>query len=736
VKARIPNPFTMNDWNIAAFLKAIFILQFIFLSVIALDSAALKIPILRALFAFIYLMFVPGITLLRIFQLHRLGSVETVLYTVGLSVITVMFTGLLLNVLGPAIGIARPLSLIPLIFTLSVVVIILGALSYVRDKGFSDTDVIDLNDVPPSVLLILLVPFLSIYGTFAMNAYQSNILLMLLLLMIASAIIISVYKMKGVRNLYPLIVFSISLSLLFSQSLISPYTSGYDIQVEHYFANLVVQQFYWNSTIFADINGVLSIVMLAPILSITSNLAVTWVFKVFYSLIYSLVPVGLYCLYKKQMDSTVAFLSVMFFCVINSFYVDMPQLARQQVAELFLVLILLSIVTSRIQKTKRSILFIIFSVGLIVSHYSTSYIFMFSMVAVLIILSATKLNNQQQKRSPLSKLGLAVKTPKPNLPRENADTVVTVASTSLFVIAEFAWFTFVSGASSFAAFLNTLRQVGGSSVSELFSPQTAQGAAILVGASLSQLHAVNKYLYLISEFFIVVGFAATLLKYNNSSLRLRLNRELSAFNVPILALLAAAIAVPYVAQSLQTSRVLHICLIFLAPLFVIGVVALFEAASKVVTSRLITYRRVLIYISVFLAIFLLFDSGFVYQVTNDYPTSTALNSALDGPIFNNMELVGAQWLFQHNQTGKTIYADNFRWPLLQSLSDIADFPPNFTYLSGGYYTYLGTFNVQQNELLIINFGVALQPQVYINATPVTSNQSLIYANGGCNIYFS
>jgi uncharacterized membrane protein len=745
VSTEVPNPFTMNDWNIADFLKAIFIIQVVLLSVIALDSTALKIPLLRTFFALIYLMFVPGITLLRVFRLHRLGSVETALYAVGLSVATVMFTGLVLNTVGPAIGIMNPLSLIPLIFSLSALVLILGALSYVRDKSFSDTAMIGAKDVPPSVLFFLLLPFLSIYGTFAMNAYQNNILLMILLLVIASAIIISVYKKKDLTNIYPLIVFSISLALLFSLSLISPYTSGFDAQFEHYSATLVVQQSHWNSSLADLYNSVLSLVMLAPILSIICNLDLTWVFKIVYPLMYSLVPVGLYWLYKKQMDSTVAFLSVMFFVSTVSFYGLMPSEARQETAELFLVLILLLIVDFRIQKTTRSILLITFSFAMIVSHYSLTYIFMLSLVPVLIILSATKLINQRQKGSFFPKLRLAAKTPKPNLPRANTDTAFTAAFMILFIITTLAWFTFVSGASSVASLLDTFRLIAASGISELFSPASAQGAAILLATPVSTLHTVDKYLYLIGEFFVVVGFAATLLKYNSSNLRLRPYRELSAFNVPLLALLVAAIAIPYVAQSLQTARVLHISLIFLAPLFVIGAVALFEAAGKVVPPRSITYQGVLSCIAVFLAIFLLFDSGFIYQVTNDHPYSNALNSALDGAFFNKMEIVGAQWLVQHNQTEKKIiFADSFRSLLLGSLNGgnkVINFPSNLTYLAhlipaSGGYQYLGTLNVQQNQLYVGSGGAATPEYAYVNATPATSKQSLIYANGGCEIYFS
>ena len=83
---RINNPFQMNDWEIKKFLTVVLAIQFALWGVIGLDAMGLQIPILRQLIGFIYLTFIPGIIILRILKLHKLGNIETVLYTVGLSI--------------------------------------------------------------------------------------------------------------------------------------------------------------------------------------------------------------------------------------------------------------------------------------------------------------------------------------------------------------------------------------------------------------------------------------------------------------------------------------------------------------------------------------------------------------------------------------------------------------------------------------------------------------------------
>ena len=175
---QIDNFFQMNDWEINKFLKVIFSLQFSVIGLMVIDALGFNIPFLREFLSIIYLLFVPGILIIRILRLHKLGSVETLLYTVGLSITTLMFLGLLLNTIGPVIGLLKPISLIPLIITISIFVIILSVMSYLRDKDYVDPDFINIMDLmSPATLALLLIPFIVIFGTYLMNWYKINALI-------------------------------------------------------------------------------------------------------------------------------------------------------------------------------------------------------------------------------------------------------------------------------------------------------------------------------------------------------------------------------------------------------------------------------------------------------------------------------------------------------------------------------------------------------------------------------
>ena len=130
---QINNPFQMNDWEIKKFLKVVLAIQLAVWGIIGLDAIGLHIPVIRQPIGFVYLLFIPGVIILRILKLHKLGNIETLLYSVGLSITTLMFTGLFMNMVYPLFGISGPISITPLIITLSAVVLILCIISYVRD---------------------------------------------------------------------------------------------------------------------------------------------------------------------------------------------------------------------------------------------------------------------------------------------------------------------------------------------------------------------------------------------------------------------------------------------------------------------------------------------------------------------------------------------------------------------------------------------------------------------------
>ena len=747
---QINNPLQMNDWGINKFLKVILAIQLAVWGVIGLDAIGIQIPILRQLIGFIYLSFIPGIIILRILKLHKLGNIETVLYTVGLSIATLMFTGLFMNTVYPIFGISGPISITPLIITISVLVLALCVLSYIRDKDFSNPSFIDVRDVlSPPALFLCLIPFLSIFGTYLVNFYHNNIILMFLIIIIVLIVILIAFDKFIPKNLYPLAVFVIAISLLYHRSLISMYIWGYDIHLESYLCNLVNMNGIWDSTIPITYNAMLSIVMVAPIYSIISNMSLTGVFKIIYPLLFALVPLGLYRVYQKQTDDRIAFLSCFFFTAYFSFWLISSR--RQWIAEFFLVLLILSMIDKDMDKMKRSLLFIVFGISLVVSHYGTSYIYMFCLISAWLILVFVDSSAMQKLRDDIHSKSSRYKSEKTagnsnSLKKE--DRTISSTFVLLFIVFTLTWYIYVSSSSAF----NTIVRIGDHMASSIFTdflnPEAAQGLDIIIRETVSPLHSVAKYLHLLSLFFIAVGIITLMRKHRE----MKFEREYAAFSLLFFAICLGGIALPHFASALNTSRLYHITLIVLAPFCVIGGITVFKMLSRVVKASWTDQRArsSLKVLSVFLAIFLLFNSGWVYEVAKDHPGSISLSQGwvkeygdaeakvgFYGAYIPKEDVFGARWLSKNMIPSSKVYADRTRKDnVLNSYGMMPRGSPllsnTTTKISEGAYIYLGHLNVVE--------GIGTGPFQYRDFWNMTEifhlieGRDKIYSNGCSGVY--
>ena len=744
---QINNLLQMNDWKIKKFLKVVLAIQLALWSLIGLDAVGIQIPILRQLIAFIYLTFIPGILILRILKLHKLGNIETLLYSVGLSIATLMFTGLFMDTLYPLFGISGPISVTPLVITISAVVLVLCILSYVRDKEFSEPSFIDIGDMLSlPALFLCLIPFFAIFGTYLVNFHHNNILLMFLIIIIALIVLLIGFDKFIPKNLYPLAVFVIAISLLFHSSLISMYLWGWDIQVECYLCNLVNMNGIWDSTVPMTYNAMLSIVMLAPIFSNICGMSITWVFKIIYPLLFSLVPLGLYRVFQKQTDNKIAFLSCFFFVSGYIFYTEMLQLARQQIAELFLVLLILLIIDKNMNKTKRSFLFIVFGISLAVSHYGLSYIYMFCLIStwlILVLMDSPAIqrltDNFFIRIEPLltffPKFSRYKSEKLTGNPISSNIEIRTISSTFvlLFITFTLAWYMYVSSSSAFNVIVRIGDHIASSIFIDFLNPEAATGLHMMLAQPQpGLLHEINRVINYLNPIFIIIG-VLVLLKHKE----MKFEREYAAFSMVNLIILFASISVPFFASSLHMTRVYHITLIFLAPFSVIGGITVLKALSKIVrvawTNK--SVRSSLKILFVYFVIFMLYQTGFVYGVAEGHFYSISLNSTMDYPRFNEQEVFGAKWLTDV-KSSNPIYADKYRWLLLASFEwgQASSFPVDIDKIQDDSYIYLGKFNIMNETVLIGYREKAIKRTFYINSSDIVGDSDRIYANGGAQIY--
>ncbi|MGZ4864053.1 MAG: DUF2206 domain-containing protein [Halobacteriota archaeon] len=785
------NPFRINDWKILDTLKAVFILQFIVLALVGLDDVGIRLPLVRALTGVAYMLFVPGILILRVIRAHGLSCTRTVLFSVGLSIATIMFVGLFVNVVYPLLGIELPLGLASVVGTMTIIVMLLAAASFWRDRNFVDQPTLDWQRMlTPSVLVLCLLPFISILATYAMNIYGTNLALLGLLVVIAAIALWIGVSSSISKESYPLAVFAIALAMLFFASLISSNVWGWDSQKELYSANLVLTSGVWNPALTDPTNAVASITVLAPFLSLISGVSVMWLFKIVYPLVFALVPLALFVTVRSQTNDKVAFLSAFFVSLLFTFFGEMPALARQEIAELFLVLLLVLTVDkyrSVTEKRRVYVLFVAFASSLIVSHYALAFIYLaYISVAWLLLFLVDN--------PALSRLRRSVEKMRSNRPMKPPQRMLTLVFVVAFAIFTAAWYLSFGSAASAAT---------GTVVAQIFHkipPRTIAvaigiGGAIYVSAltliyvftarrlqktgtwpwlyaaapllplvalrwwthydavsftdvlqvgTLSPLHELGLALYVLSVLMIVVGLGALSLR----RFRWSFDGEYVALALASFAVLFTATIIPLLAFSINTTRLFHVSTIMLAPFCVTGALIVAQSATKIVFRKREKVHEGLtlkLVVAFFVTLFL-FNSGFVYEVTHQGSASFVLNGSVDAPLFNDREVAAGQWLNDTRGSGASggglipIYADAHRralfdrfdlyHPATYFLQPVRDTPRNS-------YVFLGTFNVERGQVAQIAATTLLKGTeiTYVNLSGTTGDRGKIFDDGGAVIYY-
>ena len=781
------NPLLMNDWPRKRTLITVLTLQFLVWALVGLDAAGVQIPLLRGLVASVYLLFVPFMLFLRPLRLHQLGGVRTPLFAVGLSLATVMGTGLLMTTLYPLLGFERPLALVPVVMTQGVIITFLAVLSYWRDCGPTEDAIIDRRDVlTPSVLALCVLPFMSIIATYAMNAYGSNLLLLALIIIIAITALWISTSASFPKELYPLAVFVIAVALLYHASLISSYVWGWDIQQELYTANAVLNNAQWNVHVIGATNAVLSVTLLAPLISIVSGVSVVWIFKTIYPLLFALVPVGLFVVFQKQTSDRIALLASFFVTFLFTFFTEMPSLARQEIAELFLVLLLIVLVDKRVGSEGKAPLYAlcaIFAASVVVSHYALAFIFIAYLVVAWLLLFLV--DNPAMRR-----LHTAAHSEPPAKPWSRPKRMLTLPFILLFAAFTVAWYATLGSAALAGDIAPVLTKVGYTLLSPLNvlfaigigavayvcalvivyvlvtraqrkAPTLLRlfGAlAVVLSASLvlaryhgilvnellqigtrSPLHEVVELLYLLGLLLIILGLAALALR----RCRLTFDQEFVALALASLAILMTAVVFPMLALTIDTTRLYQISTLLLAPFCVTGALLIggvpgrLRAKPRERTGVSVAYKLV----AALFVIMLLFGTGLVYEVTRQDPTSFFLNDSIDAPRFNAREVAGAQWLYAMKAAALPVHADAYRdllWTSLDfnySWGNIPSYAPHTPHTG---YVFLGTFN-----LLTGTSAQQLNTQSLLNGTQVyhsslagiANGRNRVFDDGGAVVYY-
>ena len=340
--------------------------------------------ILRQVLAFPCFTIIPGLLILHTLRLNKLAFLKKFVLSVGLSITFLMFVGLFINSFYPLIS--KPLSLAPILVSFNIILATLAFIAYKRNKNdFNVKDVFNFKvglkgKLLSPLLFSILFPFMGIFGTYLMNTQENNVVLLVMLFLIPVYVVAITYLKDRIPEVtYPIAILMIGMAIFLMVGLRSNnLASGPADSAEYYIFQVTSNNSHWDSSLIIrpDYNCCLSVTILPTLYKLFLGIGDVYVYKAVFNILCSVIPLTSYLVFRKYMGARYAFLSSFFLTAQHTFISTIGWVGfRQIIALLLFALAVLVFFDDRIVKLQKTMLFVLLMISVIVSHYSTAYIF-------------------------------------------------------------------------------------------------------------------------------------------------------------------------------------------------------------------------------------------------------------------------------------------------------------------------------------------------------------------------
>ena len=221
---------------------------------------------------------------------------------------------------------------------------------------------IDFKKWIPCIIPCFVILSLSVLGA----ALQNNLFIFVMIAVIC--VLLGLVSFNKVREeYYPCLIGSVGLALLLQSSLLGSGLVGSDVHTEYYFYNQALGG--WDYTNPHPYNSAAGATVLAPFLTNVFHIPGIWIFKLLFPMIFSIVPVLLYFVFRKEFGSKIAFLSSMFFVIIPTWSMELIGIPRQMLGEVMLALCLFVVIVTKWKLRVKVPLLIVFGLIGATFHY-------------------------------------------------------------------------------------------------------------------------------------------------------------------------------------------------------------------------------------------------------------------------------------------------------------------------------------------------------------------------------
>jgi uncharacterized membrane protein len=713
---------------------------------------------------------------------------ERLVYSVVSAILALMLLGLAMNTALPRLGVTDPLGREPVLVGINAWCLTLAFWRPTKFKpSLPQLKLSRLKGIDWFVGLAsaLCVP-MAIIGANRLNNGAGDSVTLLML--IATAVIFTSMLIKR-EQLNPgtitVAIYFIALAMLLMTSLRGWYTTGHDIQEEYRVFELTKSHGDWDIARYRNAyNACLSITILPTMLWQMLRVDDPYVFKFWFQLLFALCPVFVYRISVRHTTRALAIIATIYFVAFPTYFTDMPFLNRQEIAFLFVAACVMTATDPGVSQNKIRLRLAFMSIGAVLSHYSTTYVFLGTITlgwvcyrAWLMFVKLRHRGNEVQasrrdanpiRISPaIGVVNIIVVLAGVVLWNGVATDTVSGLKTTLTQAAESlrggtdqkaseVSYSFLSlGSPSLSQLLkqynsNTLTETSSARLAGDYYPgsllkkypikllpepnlpiTTAGHLVDDTGLSVSSINSIIRAgSAKVLQLFVALGLIAAIFSRTR---RPRDFIELIALSIAALIIVALQVILPVISVDYGVLRAFLQALIVFGPLVAVGSFVIYKPLGNKWGLRAASSTAILFFLSL---------TGILPQILGGYPAQLHLNNSgeyYDIYYLHPQEITAIQWLQDRVSNGSIgqiqseVETDRYTFRTVQTFTDLS--PVNDIYptlLRENAYVFLGYTTINKDQATFSYNGDLITYQYPLGL--LNSTKDLVYSSNGARIY--
>lgn len=446
-----------------------------FATTLLLDVAGFPIPLVQPVVAIVFLTFGLGGLFLRSIGIDPELRADWFVYAVGSGLLVLTGVGVFWNLSHPLGLLETPLNSVELLVGVSLTTF--GLVGFVRRRRPTATvpspDLALFRRLASNgaqngwqVFLALLLPLAAVLSVTYLNVTNDNLPVVALLVVVAAVPVLVVARVIEERYL-PLTIWGTGLAILYHKSFFIGHSFGGHQSVVN-----IWKGGYWPLEFETlAVNGALM-----PAFAKLSGVHVITQVEVIMPLFVSALPVAMFVTFRRYTTPQMAFVGCSFFVFSHPFFYQYPSVPRASMPVLFLAMVGTTISDDYHGLLQRRALAALFGVGVVVSHYGTSYYVLFALLGALpsiVVLRWVAGVLERFTLSDANPLGDEWKgESEPDSAGRSRSSVFGPQFVAFYAASALAWYLYVAGGAKFESIFSHVV----TSVQSLFSDSEGGGA--------------------------------------------------------------------------------------------------------------------------------------------------------------------------------------------------------------------------------------------------------------------